>query len=144
MIHVLMDNPVAQVTYHKKQAVLYVEWKREATLEEYQRVLIECLEFGRINPFDSFISDIRRQEKLHAENRKWFEAEILPIAIHELSLKRSVIIHHETNEQKVYVEKLQVAARRNHFILKSFNEPGEAFKWLRSLRLKIREFLFKA
>ena len=143
MIHVLMDNPVAQITYHKKHAVLYVEWKRESTLEEYQRVLIECLEFGRVNPIDSFIADIRRKEKVHAENRKWFEAEILPVAIKELSLKRAAAVHNGNREQKVYVEKLQNAAKRNQFTLKSFTDPHEAFKWLRSLRLKIQEFLFK-
>jgi len=64
MIETILNTPALEVNFHSKNKVLYLEWKQDTSIEAYQRLMIECLEFGRHRPIGTVISDIRRQNSI--------------------------------------------------------------------------------
>jgi len=142
MIKTLFDNSIIKLSFHSKGKTLFMEWKRSISLEEYQRAMIECLEFGRIYDIESFITDIRNQDKVTPDNKKWFETQILPTAIHETSLKRAAAIHNGSDHQQKYLEGIRASSRKYKIPFKSFSSADAAFRWLKKSKFNLIEILF--
>ena len=69
MIKTILNKTAIEVTFHSKSKVLFMEWKKDTSIEEYQRLMIECLEFGRNQTINTVISDIRNQKQVNSEQR---------------------------------------------------------------------------
>ena len=119
-----------------------MEWKRSISLEEYQRAMIECLEFGRVYNIESFITDIRNLDTINHENKKWFETQILPTAIQETSLKRAAAIHNGSDHQQNYLEGIRASSKKYNIPFKSFSNTDAAFRWLKKSKFNLKEIIF--
>ncbi|GEM_PF-823212 len=128
----IFDWKYASVHYDHDWLILFINWKNKVSLEEYQRVMIEMLEYGKIHTIDGFISDIRKQTTVNHENPKWFLKEILPSAIKDCGLKRAAAIHEGTRNQKAYLKKIsRQASARFNFKIKTTQSEKQAFNWLK-------------
>jgi len=131
MNETLLNSDHLEVFYNLKFQYLHLIWKKTADLEEYQRSFIELTEFARNHPVNTFLADISRLTVLKPENRKWFEHEILPIAIDEFKLKRAAIRISKTEAQKKYAHYIKEASNAHNFYLKIFYSERKALKWLK-------------
>jgi hypothetical protein len=128
----IFDWKYASVHYDPDSLILFINWKNKVGLEEYQRVMIEMLEYGKIHTIEGFISDIRKQTTVNLENSKWFVREILPSAIKDCGLKRAAVIHEGTKNQKAYLKKIaHLASARFNFKIKTTQSEKQAFNWLK-------------
>ena len=142
MIKTILNTQIMEVKYYPKGKILYMEWKQSANIEDYQRIMIDCLEFGREQVIDSLISDIRKQKFTNPEQRKWFESQILPTVIRELKVKRAAAIYDGSRAQQKYLENIKKVTSKYNLPLKLFTKEEAAFKWIRKSNFKLKELLF--
>jgi len=77
------------------------------------------LTYGKKYPVDGMLSDITNQGIIAPDNRKWFEKEMMPLAV-EAGLKRGAIVT-SGNAFKLY-----------YINTKLFNNQKDAYTWLES------------
>jgi hypothetical protein len=142
MEEVLLNTHYLKVSYNARFNFIHLIWKKTAELEEYQRSFIELLEFARLNPVDTFLADLEELKVLDSDNRKWFENEILPIAINDIKLKRAAILVSNKKEQLSYARFIQASTYEYDFPFKIFYSKKKAFKWLH-YQSKWKNVIFK-
>jgi hypothetical protein len=142
MIKTVLNISVIQITYNSQEKLLNLEWKKEVSIEEYQRAMIECLEFGRIYKVENLISDIRKQKQINPDNRKWFESQVLPTVAKDLDLKRAGIIHDGSWLQKKYLKNILKSAEKYELQIKLFTNEETALRWIRKPKFNLKELLF--
>jgi hypothetical protein len=142
MIKTVLNISVVQITYNSQENLLYLEWKKEASSEEYQRAMIECLEFGRSHKVENFISDIRNQKQINPDNRKWFESQVLPSASKELQLKRAAIIHDGSWLQQKYLKNIMKSAEKYDVHIRTYTNEESAVRWIKKSKFSLKELLF--
>ncbi len=128
----IFDWKYASVHYDHDWLILFITWKRDIDLEEYQRVMIEMLEYGKIHTIESFIADIRKQSAVSPENQKWFIKEILPTAVNECGIKRAAAVHDGSSAQKAYLSNIaRQGSNRFGFKLKLTQSEKHGLAWLK-------------
>ena len=142
MFKTVVNIPVIQITYNSHEKLLYLDWKKEASIEEYQRAMIECLEFGRVYKVENLISDIRKQKQINPDNRKWFKSQILPTASKDLNLKRAGIIYDGSWLQKKYLKNIMRSAEKYELHIKMFTSEESALRWIRKPKFNLKELFF--
>jgi len=118
-----------------------MEWKKDTSIEEYQRLMIECLEFGRNQTINTVISDIRNQKQVNSEQRKWFETQILPAAIREFGVKRAAAIYDGSRLQQKHLENIKKITGKYNIPLKLFTKKETAFRWIRKAGFNLKGLL---
>jgi len=118
-----------------------MEWKKSTSIEEYQRLMIECIEFGRNQSIDNVISDIRRQKQVSSEKRKWFETQILPTAIREPGIKRAAVIYDGSRLQQKHLVNIKKITAKYNIPLKLFTKKETAFRWIRKAGFNLKGLL---
>ena len=141
MINTILNIKPVEVTYHSKNHVLYLEWKNNTSTEEYQRIMIECLEFGRNYRIDSVISDIRKQKHVNSDHRKWFETQVLPTAILKLGIKRAAAIFDGSSLQQQYLKNIKKITDKYNIPLKFTTNEETAFRWVHLTGFNLKELL---
>jgi hypothetical protein len=142
MIKTVLNIPIIQITYNSQEKLLYLEWKREPSIEEYQRAMIECLEFGRVYKVDNLLSDIRKEKHINPDNRKWFESQILPSVVKDIELKRAGVIHDGSWAQQKYLQHIIKNASKYNLQIKLFRSSDSALRWIKKSKFNLKEFFF--
>ncbi len=129
MTETILDAPYAFVTYDPDTLVGKIQWRGKANEEEYKHAFLVLLEHGKKARIDNFLSDVRDQKIVSPENRKWFEKEVLPVAVNERGLKRAAVVFDGNVFKKYYLNMLIKASNKFGMPLKMFNKEEEAMKW---------------
>lgn len=87
----LMNEPYARVAYDPEKYIGKIIWQGNPKPEEYKKPFLKLLEWAKDNKTTRFMSDTRNQGVVSPENRKWFEAEMVPAAINA-GCKRAAVI----------------------------------------------------
>jgi hypothetical protein len=74
--------PYAYVTYNPEKRLMVLIWNGSPTKEEYQKPFLAMLDYGLKFPVGGMLSDITNQGIISPDNRKWFEKEMMPRAVH--------------------------------------------------------------
>jgi predicted transcriptional regulator with HTH domain len=106
-------------------------WNGSPSPEEYKLTFLSMLEFGKLYPVDSMLSDISRQGVINPENRKWFEKEMMPRAV-AAGLMRAAIVTNGNSFKLYYINIILSSVRKFPIVTKLFKSQKEAFDWLYS------------
>lgn len=131
MKKIILDTDYAEISYDAELKLGKIEWKKKTSTEEYQYAFITLLEYAKSNPTYNFLSDIRKQSVVSPENRKWFEAEMLPRAI-EAGLKRAAVVFDGNVFKKYYINMIIQVTNKFGLPMKVFNSEQEALGWFKS------------
>jgi hypothetical protein len=131
MKKLIFESDVVEISYEPELKLAKVVWKKKAETEEYRATFMKVLEYSRANPVDNFLSDIRNQGVVSPDNRKWFEAEMLPKAI-KAGLKRAGSIFDGNVFKKYYMNMIIKVSGKFGLPLKLFSTEEEAIEWFKS------------
>jgi len=128
----------AMVTYDPEKRSMMLIWDGRPTFEEYKKPFLAMLEYGRIYPVDSMLSDISKQGIISPDNRKWFEKEMMPQAV-SAGLKRAAIVTNGNAFKLYYINLILSAVNKFPIETKLFNNRQTALDWLDTFLVRKHE-----
>lgn len=126
---ILFDKDYASVYYYSEQKLGKILWKRKPESHEYKSAFQALLDHSSKEPVDNFLSDIRKQGVISPDDRRWFEKDMLPLAI-KAGLKRAAVIFDGNIFKKYYMNLLIGASNKFGMPLKLFLSEEEALQWI--------------
>lgn len=131
----IFEAPYATVTHYPDQKLLVLVWKGSPTKEEYQRPFLKMIDYGKQHGVDSMLSDISLQGIISPDSRKWFEKEMMPLAV-EAGLKQAAIVTNGNAFKLYYINIILSAVNKFPIATKLFNNQKDALHWLEQVRVK--------
>jgi len=133
----IADFDYACIRHHEEEKIIEIKWKKgdkNITLEEYQSVIKFALNFKKDYPeaVKYYLSDIREQNILSPNYRKWFQEIALPEAL-DLKLEAACVIFDGNIFKKYYLNNIMNSTKKFGMPFKFFNTEIEAFDWFKSL-----------
>ena len=127
---IIYKKDIAVVSYSKERNLVTTVWNsKKLTFKEYQEPFLAAIEFQKNTFVTNYISDIREQNIIPPDFRKWFQTEILPKA-YAAGVKRSAIIFNGNIFKKYYLNNIMNSVKKFGAPIKFFNSIEEAHKWL--------------
>jgi len=124
-----MDEKWGKTIFDDKLSLVKITWRVDCTSENYRYSYKKIIDFQRTTPANFFISDIRDQRIISPEDRKWFEKEIIPVAIKQ-GLKKAAVISTSSAFKKYYLNLILASTNKFGLPLKIFSNEEDAIKWL--------------
>ena len=126
---IIYKTDIAIVSYSKERMLVETVWKsKKLTFKEYQEPFLAAIEFQKRTLVTNYISDIREQNIIPPDFRKWFQTEILPKA-YAAGIKRSAIIFNGNIFKKYYLNNIMNSVKKFGAPIKFYSTPEEAYKW---------------
>jgi hypothetical protein len=136
---IIIDKDFVTVYYVAEKRLGKLVWKRKPESDEYKSAFQALLDHSLKEPVDNFLSDIRNQGVISPDDRKWFEKEMLPLAINA-GLKRAAVIFDGNIFKKYYMNLLIGASNKFGMPLKLFLNEDEALQWISSCMEKEMQY----
>lgn len=139
MEKILIDESYATVTYVGELELGKIIWHRTPNAQEYKRsfeVMIDEAKAGV--PITKFLSDIRKQGIINPELRKWFEKDMMPLAIKE-GLLCGAVVFDGNAFKKYYMNMIIAASGKFGLPIKLFNQEAAAVEWLNAVVPKMQQ-----
>ncbi|MBI9054808.1 MAG: STAS/SEC14 domain-containing protein [Bacteroidales bacterium] len=130
MKKVIQDADYAEISYDSELKLGKIRWKRKTSTEEYQYSFITLLGFAKENQIEIFLSDIRDQQVVAPDNKRWLETEMLPKAM-DVGLKRAGVIFDGNVFKKYYINMIIKVTNKFGLPMKVFNTEEEAMAWVK-------------
>ena len=127
----VFQAPYATVTYDSVKRLMVLTWTGSPNKEEYKKPFLTMLTYGKKYPVDGMLSDITNQGIIAPDNRKWFEKEMMPLAV-EAGLKRGAIVTSGNAFKLYYINLILAAVNKFPITTKLFNNQKDAYTWLES------------
>ena len=131
MKKIILNNDYTEISYDSELKLGKIAWKRKTSMEEYQYAFTTLLSDIEAHKTENFLSDIRNQNVVSPEARKWFETEIIPKAI-KFGVKRAGVIFDGNVFKKHYLNMILQATNKFGLPLKMFGTEEEALTWFKS------------
>lgn len=128
MKKVIQNTDYAELSYDSELNLGKIKWKRKTTTDEYKYVFMSLLGFAKENQIDNFLSDIRDQQSVSPENRRWLELVLLPKAI-DIGLKRAGVIFDGNVFKRYYINAIIKVTNKYNIPMKIFKDEKEAVDW---------------
>lgn len=126
---IIYETDIAVVSYSRERSLVKTVWhSRKLTFDEYKEPFMAAIEFQKHVRVENYISDIRDQNIISPEFRKWFQTEILPIA-YAAGIKRSAIIFNGNVFKKYYLNNILNSVKKFGAPIKFFGTLEEALQW---------------
>ncbi len=125
----VMIQPYVRVTCDPERLIGKVEWNGSTTPEQYKSAFLALLEYSKKVKMTRFLSDTRNQGVVNPENRKWFEKEMVPMAI-KAGLKRAAVITSGNAFKRYYLNMILSAVVKMNVPFKIFGDEQEAVDFL--------------
>jgi hypothetical protein len=130
MIRVIFQEEYATVTYNDDLQLGKIDWHGNPDPEQYKKPFEAMLQLALSGvPVKKFLSDIRKQGIINPDSRKWFEKDMMPLAIRE-GLVCGASIFDGNAFKKYYMNMIIAASGKFGLPLKLFNTEEEAIDWL--------------
>ena len=130
MVRVVLNETYATASYDDELQLGKVVWHSTPDREQYKKpfeALIQLAQSGV--PVRKFLSDIRKQGVVNPELRKWFEQEMMPMAIGE-GLVCAASVFDGNAFKKYYMNMIIAASGKFNLPLKLFSTEEAAIEWL--------------
>ncbi|MBL6444733.1 hypothetical protein JMN32_00325 [Fulvivirga sp. 29W222] len=125
----LMNEPYARVTYDPERYIGKVIWQGNPKTEEYKLPFLKLLEWAEDHKTTRFLSDTREQGVVSPENRKWFEAEMVPAAINA-GCKRAAVITSGNVFKRYYLNMILSVVNKFDMPFKIVQDEESAIEFL--------------
>lgn len=132
---IVFDAPYATVTYFSEKRSMILIWNGSPDTDEYKKPFLAMIDFGSKFPVDGMLSDISNQGVINPDNRKWFEKEMMPLAV-AAGLKRGAIVTNGNAFKLYYINLILSTVSKFPIQTKLFNKRQEAISWLDSFLLE--------
>ncbi len=129
-MEIFYDNDFAKVTFSKENELLKLEWKKEATAEEYRNAFSKAFEITKITRIAFFISDIRKQGPVQVEEVQWLSQDILKKAIIN-GLEKIAVIMDDNSYSRIYLDAIKNKIRGMMVEMEYFNSENSAVEWIK-------------
>ena len=128
-IHYESDTSV--ISFSKDKKLVKLEWRRNATPDEYRETFRNALELTKKYKLLFFISDIRKQGAVQIEEVKWLHYEIIQVAINS-DLRKIAVILDDNFYSQIYYDAVKSKIRGTSIEMENFNSEDSALEWIRS------------
>ncbi|RLD42599.1 MAG: hypothetical protein DRI86_11350, partial [Bacteroidetes bacterium] len=109
---IIYKTDIAVVSYSKERKLVTTVWhSKKLKFKEYQEPFLAAIEFQKKTFVTNYISDIREQNIIPPDFRKWFQTEILPKA-YAAGVKRSAIIFNGNIFKKYYLNNIMNSVKK--------------------------------
>lgn len=125
---VLFQSGYALLTLFKKERILFLEWKRSCTEDEYKNIFIQAVEIGESNNVQFFLSDLRLQGPVSYSSLIWLRDIIIPKTI-EKGIKKIGLIIEERFYTKIYINSLRSILEESKISINYFSNFDDAKNW---------------
>jgi nitrogen-specific signal transduction histidine kinase len=129
---VFYENDAVQLCYDGNRNIVIILWKRDSTSKEYREAFEAVLNSFNIYQTPGWISDIRNQGIVGAEDQQWFVENIVPELV-KSGLKRTAIIGLDDPVRKDYHDRLRKTSVNSGFELRVFDSMEESLNWMEDL-----------
>jgi signal transduction histidine kinase len=129
---VFYENDAVQLCYDGNRNIVIILWKRDSTSKEYREAFEAVLNSFNIYQTPGWISDIRNQGIVGAEDQQWFVENIVPELV-KSGLKRTAIIGLDDPVRKEYHDRLRKTSINSGFELRVFDSMEESLNWMEDL-----------
>src|SRR6185369_4616170 len=125
----VMKQPYVRVTCDPERLIGKVEWNGSPTPEQYKGAFLSLLDYSKKVKMTRFLSDTRNQGVVNPENRRWFEKEMVPMAI-KAGLKRAAVITNGNAFKRYYLNMILSSVVKLNVPFKIFGDEQEAVDFL--------------
>jgi signal transduction histidine kinase len=125
------ENESVQLYYDGNLKVTVIQWKGSVSSEQYRDTFKVVLDSLKIYKTPGWISDVRRQGVVSAEDQQWLVQSLGPEAI-RYGLKRIAVIGFKDTVRSDYYELIRKTSAANGLELQVFNSMEEALEWMRT------------
>ncbi|GAA0192906.1 hypothetical protein GCM10009122_55770 [Fulvivirga kasyanovii] len=126
----LMNEPYARVLYDPEKYIGKIIWQGNPKQEEYKKPFLVLLDWAQKgNVVSRFLSDTRNQGVVSPENRKWFEAEMVPASINA-GCKRSAVITSGNVFKRYYLNMILAVVNKFDMPFKIVQDEESAIAFL--------------
>ena len=126
------DSEYGQIYYNARLNLCGIIWKKQVTSEAYRALFMRCLEILRLYNTPFWISDLRNQGRVPAEDQIWMLTTILPDAVNN-GLTHVAVIYDPLQHNEDYLEKINQNMQHAGTSVKFFHSKYEAEVWLESV-----------
>jgi hypothetical protein len=131
MGELLYNSEIASLSFDKSTHLLELQWKKSTDSDEYKKLFNVIIEFSEKNRIYSFLSDMRNQGLVRAQDVKWLELEVLSRAV-EQKLKKIALVFDDIIFSTIYAETVKKKLRDSQVQVQFFSEINVAKAWLLS------------
>lgn len=130
MEKILLDKEFATVTFDDDLKLVKLVWKGRTTHEQYMEAFNTGIDYGKEHEVNLFLSDVRNQQIVSPDSRKWFQAEAIPRA-KSFGLKRAAVVLDGNVFKRYYLNHIFGTTKRTGIELQFFKNMEEAMDYLR-------------
>ena len=127
----ILDNDFVLVNFDETCNAIIAAWKKPTTSETYRLTILEIIDSLSLYHATACILDIHQLGLVSTEDRKWFQDDILPMAVTR-GLKRIATVTSSDVFSQVNFESVKEAASRNDVEIEMdyFDEMNAAMSWI--------------
>ena len=126
----VFESSCATMYYSQDKYLIKIVWHGAISTEEYKKPFFALWEHAKMGmKVTRYLSDIRDQGIVSPENRKWFEKEMIPLAI-SYGLKRAAAISGSNAFKTYYINLILSSVNRFDLPFKVFNNEEKAIEFL--------------
>ncbi|MFC2136891.1 STAS/SEC14 domain-containing protein [Bacteroidota bacterium] len=129
--NVVQDEEYAKIHYYESLLLIYIEWNRQVTSEQYKDTFNKALKYSDDHKITLFLSDICKRKITAPSDRKWFEEKALPKAVKK-GLKKGAVVFDGNPFKKYYLNTIYLRAKMYMLPFKFFTSTEKALEWLQS------------
>lgn len=126
------DSEYGQIYYNARLNLCGIVWKKQVTSEAYRLLFMRCLEILRLYNTPFWISDLRNQGSVPAEDQIWMLTTILPDAVNN-GLSHIAVIYDPLQHNEDYRERIKQNMQNAGTLVKFFHSKHEAEAWFESV-----------
>jgi signal transduction histidine kinase len=127
----VFDTQYGSIFYNAKLNCAGIVWKKQITSEEYRALFSECLNIVKLYHTPYWISDIRNQGVVSADDQRWMLQTIYPEA-NKNGLVQTALIYNPQNFSTEYMARIQAAADGLGINLQFFDNRKDADAWIQT------------
>jgi hypothetical protein len=124
------ESSCAQVYYLPDLGIGKIIWRGSVTQEEYKKPFLALVDLAsKGKKVLRFLSDTRNQGVVSLESRKWFEKEMVPLAIVQ-GLMRGAVVSNSNMFKTYYINLILSTTQKLNRPFKVFNDEQKAIEFL--------------
>lgn len=126
------DSEYGQIYYNARLNLCGIVWKKQVTSQAYRELFTCCLEILRLYNTPFWLSDLRNQGRVPAEDQIWMLTTILPDAIIN-GLTHIAAIYDTGQHNEDYLARIKENILQAGATVKFFKQTYEAEAWFESV-----------
>ncbi|NOS93068.1 MAG: hypothetical protein HOP30_14185, partial [Cyclobacteriaceae bacterium] len=125
----VFDTEYGSIFYNAKLNCAGIVWKKQITSEEYRTLFTKCLNMVKMYHTPYWVSDIRHQGTVSADDQRWMLQTIYPEA-NRNGLVQTALIYNPQSHAADYPERILAAAESLGITIQFFDNRKSADEWI--------------